>query len=125
MGLDQLKKHRRNMGIAYICMFLALFTVLMSVLAYLFARKVVYVDNAEVWLHAQALWVLRNVVLFMFLAAFAALWFIPLFFFQWDSMMWVKACTVIGVTFSAIAWLFLLNAWLKGFAKFIQNKAVF
>jgi hypothetical protein len=33
--------------------------------------------------------------------------------------------TVAGVIFSAIAWLFLLNAWIKGVAKYFKNKAVF
>ncbi|KCX47623.1 hypothetical protein J528_4785 [Acinetobacter baumannii 135867] len=53
------------------------------------------------------------------------MWFIPLFFFAWDSNLWVTASTVAGVVFSAIAWLFLLNAWLKGLSKYLKNKAVF
>jgi hypothetical protein len=32
---------------------------------------------------------------------------------------------VAGVVFSAIAWLYLLNTWLKGFTKYLQKKAVF
>ncbi|HFF5124729.1 TPA: hypothetical protein ACGDMM_001909, partial [Acinetobacter baumannii] len=43
----------------------------------------------------------------------------------WDSSLWVTASTVAGVVFSAIAWLFLLNAWLKGLSKYLKNKAVF
>ena len=124
MGQDNLEKHRRYMTMAYILMFLALFTIVSAVLAYFLARKVTQVD-AEVWIHAQALWVMRNVMIFLILAAFAALWFIPLIFFYWDSMLWVKACTVIGVIFSSVAWLFLLNAWLKGFNKYLKKKAAF
>ena len=124
MGQDNLEKHRRYMVMAYMFMFLALFSVVSAVIAYLLARKVAQVD-AEVWMHAQALWIMRNVIIFVILAAFAALWFIPLIFFYWDSLLWVKACTVIGVIFSAIAWLFLLNAWIKGFSKYLNKKAVF
>ena len=124
MGQDNLEKHRRYMVMAYMFMFLALFSVFSAVIAYLLARKVTQVD-AEVWMHAQALWIMRNVIIFVILAAFAALWFIPLIFFYWDSLLWVKACTVIGVIFSAIAWLFLLNAWIKGFSKYLNKKAAF
>ena len=124
MGQDNLEKHRRYMVMAYMFMFLALFSVVSAVIAYLLARKVAQVD-AEVWMHAQALWVMRNVIIFVILAAFAALWFITLIFFYWDSMLWVKACTVVGVVFSTIAWLFLLNAWIKGFSKYLNKKAAF
>ena len=80
---------------------------------------------AEVWLQAQAFWVMRSIVIFTILALFAALWFIPLFFFYWDSALWVTGCTVAGVIFSAIAFLYLLNAWVQGLSKFFKNKAVF
>ena len=125
MGQDNSEKYRRNVTVAYVFMFLALLTIFTAVIAYWLARKVADVDNVEVWLHAQALWVMRNVVIFMILAIFASLWFIPLIFFYWDSLIWVKACTVIGVIFSAIAWLYLLNACLKGFSKYLRKKAVF
>jgi len=125
MGRDNLERHRRYMTGSYLFMFLALFTVITVVLAYWLARKVAMVDDAEVWIHAQALWIMRNAAIFLIFALFASLWFIPLFFFYWDSFIWVKACTVTGVVFSAIAWLFLLNAWLKGFTKYLQKKAVF
>lgn len=124
MGQDNLEKHRRYMAVAYLFMFLALLTIISAVFAYFFARKVTQAET-EVWLHAQALWVMRNVIIFMLLAAFAALWFIPLIFFYWDSMLWVKATTVIGSVFGIIAWLFLLNTWIKGFSKYIKKKAVF
>ena len=125
MGQSNLERHRRYITSYYLLMFLALFTVITAVLAYWLARKVAMVDDAEVWIHAQALWVMRNAVIFLILALFASLWFIPLIFFYWDSMIWVKACTVIGVVFSGIAWLFLLNVWLKGFTKYLQKKAAF
>ena len=125
MTQDTLTKMRRSVAVAYVFMFLASFTVVTGVFAYWMARKVTQIDYAEVWLQAQALWIMRNIVIYTLLALFAALWFIPLFFFAWDSQLWVKACTVVGVVFSFIAFIFLINAWLKGISKFFQNKAVF
>jgi len=125
MGQDNIEQHRRYVAISYVFMFLALFTILFAAFAYMFARKVAIVDNAEVWIHAHALWIMRNVLLFIMMAFFASLWFIPLFFSAWDSAIWVTATTVAGVVFSSIAWLFLLNAWLKGLSKYLKNKAVF
>ncbi|ATZ65618.1 MULTISPECIES: hypothetical protein [Acinetobacter] len=125
MGQTNPEQHRKFITSSYLFMFLALFTVITAVLAYWLARKVAVANDAEVWIHAQALWIMRNAVIFLILAAFAALWFIPLMFFYWDSFIWVKACTVAGVVFSAIAWLYLLNIWLKGFTKYLQKKAVF
>ena len=125
MGQTNPEQHRKFITSSYLFMFLALFTVITAVLAYWLARKVAVADNAEVWIHAQALWIMRNALIFLILAAFAALWFVPLIFFYWDSFIWVKACTVAGVVFSAIAWLYLLNTWLKGFTKYLQKKAVF
>lgn len=125
MGQDNIEQHRRYVAISYVFMFLALFTILFAAFAYMFARKVAIVDNAEVWIHAHALWIMRNVLLFIMMAFFASLWFIPLFFFAWDSAIWVTATTVAGVVFSSIAWLFLLNVWLKGLSKYLKNKAVF
>ncbi|BCX71847.1 hypothetical protein KTJ16_09980 [Acinetobacter bereziniae] len=125
MGQTNPEQHRKFITSSYLFMFLALFTVITAVLAYWLARKVAVANDAEVWIHAQALWIMRNAVIFLILAAFAALWFIPLMFFYWDSFIWVKACTVAGVVFSAIAWLYLLNVWLKGFTKYLQKKAVF
>lgn len=125
MGQTNPEQHRKFITSSYLFMFLALFTVITAVLAYWLARKVAVANDAEVWIHAQALWIMRNAVIFLILAAFAALWFIPLMFFYWDSFIWVKACTVAGVVFSAIAWLYLLNILLKGFTKYLQKKAVF
>ena len=125
MGQTNPEQHRKFITSSYLFMFLALFTVITAVLAYWLARKVAVADNAEVWIHAQALWIMRNALIFLILAAFAALWFIPLIFFYWDSFIWVKAYNIASVVFSAIAWLYLLNIWLKGFTKYLQKKAVF
>ena len=125
MGRDNLKRHRRLITMSYVFMFLALFTGISAAIAYFFAHQVAQSDDAEVWIHAQGLWIVRNVILFMLIAVFAALWFIPACFIYWDSVLWVKTCTVIGVIFSTIAWLFLLNAWLKGLIKYLQKKAAF
>lgn len=125
MGQDNLELHRRYITISYVFMFLTLLTLVFGIAAYWFARKVVQVEQTEVWLQAHALWIMRNIVLFLILAAFSALWFIPLIFFYWDSQLWVTACMVAGVVFSGIAWLYLLNAWIKGLSRYIKHKAVF
>ena len=125
MKQDNLSRLRRSIAISYVLMFLALFTVISGIFAYWFARKVTQVGEVEVWLEAQALWIMRNIVIYIILVCFAALWFIPLIFFYWDSEVWVKGCTVAGVVFAMIAFLFLLNAWLKGISRFFKNKAVF
>ncbi|ECE6725757.1 hypothetical protein [Acinetobacter ursingii] len=125
MGQNNLVQHRRYIAASYVCMFLGLFTILFAVIAYFLARKVAMVDGAEVWIHAHALWIMRSVVMFLMLVVFAALWFIPLIFFVWNSAIWVTACTVAGVIFAAVAWLYLLNAWIKGLSKYSKNKAVF
>lgn len=125
MKQDSLTKYRRSIAISYVFMFFALFTVISGIFAYWFARKIAQVDNAEVWLQAQALWVMRNIIIYTVLSLFAALWFIPLCFFTWNSALWVTGCTVAGVVFALIAFLYLLNAWIKGLSKFLKNKAVF
>lgn len=125
MTQDTLTRLRRSLAISYVFMFLALFTLIGGAFAYWYARKIIQVDNAEVWMQAQALWVMRNVTIYLVLMSFAALWFIPLIFFYWNSALWVTACTLVGVVFSLIAFLFLLNAWLKGISRFFKNKAVF
>jgi hypothetical protein len=125
MTTDSLIKYRRYVAISYVFMFLALFTVVSGFLAYWLARKVAQLDSAEVWMQAQAFWVMRAVVIYTILACFAALWFIPLFFYYWDTYLWVTGCTVAGVVFSGTAFLYLLNAWIKGITKFFKNKAVF
>lgn len=125
MSQDSLKQQRRKIAVAYVLMFFALFTLISGVIAYFLARNVSQTPHTEVWLNAQALWVMRSTLLYLILAAFASLWFIPLNFYYWDSYLWVTACTVIGVVFALIAFLYLLNAWLKGVVRFMKNKPVF
>lgn len=125
MSQDSLKQQRRKIAVAYVLMFFALFTLISGVIAYFLARNVSQTPHTEVWLNAQALWVMRSTLLYLILAAFASLWFIPLNFYYWDSYLWVTACTVIGVVFALIAFLYLLNAWLKGIVRFMKNKPVF
>ena len=125
MAQDDLTKQRRKVLLAYVLMFFALFSIITGLMAYYLARNVSQAPHTEVWLNAQALWVMRSSLLFLILAVFASLWFIPLNFFYWDSYLWVTACTVIGVVFALIAFLYLLNAWLKGIGRFMKNKPVF
>ena len=125
MKSDLLTKQRRSVAVSYFFMFLALFTLISGIFAYWFARKVTLIDSAEVWLQAQAFWIMRNIIIYSILALFASIWFIPLYFVSWNSSIWVTASTVIGVIFAFIAFVFLLNAFVKGIAKFFQNKAVF
>ena len=125
MSQDSLKQQRRKIAVAYVLMFFALFTLISGVIAYFLARNVSQTPHTEVWLNVQALCVMRSTLLYLILAAFASLWFIPLNFYYWDSYLWVTACTVIGVVFALIAFLYLLNAWLKGIVRFMKNKPVF
>lgn len=125
MGKDNLSRQRRYITLSYVFMFLGLFTLITMFISYGLARKVAQVDQAEVWIQTHALWIMRNLVIFLILVIFAALWFIPACFIYWDSVIWVKACTVIGVFFAGIAWLYLINIWLKGLTRYLQKKAVF
>ena len=54
---------RRSVAMAYVFMFFALFTVVSGIFAYWYARKITQIDYAEVWLQAQALWIMRNIVI--------------------------------------------------------------
>ena len=125
MGKDILSRQRRKITMSYFFMFLGLFTVVGVLISYALARSVAKVSNSEVWIHTHGLWIVRNVIIYLIMAFFAVLWFIPAMFIYWDSIIWVKSCTVIGVFFASIAWLYLLNVWLKGLIKYFQNKAVF
>ncbi len=125
MAKDSITKSRRSIAISYVFMFLTLFTIVFGLFAYLFARKISLAQGVEVWLQTHSFWVMRNIVIYILLSLFTSVWFIPLYLYYWDTYMWVTACTVIGVVFAIIAFLFLLNAWLKGMSKFFKNKAVF
>ncbi len=125
MARDKLSRNRRTIVMAYICMLLSIFTLFFALFAYLFARKITIDLTSEVWLQAHAFWIMRNSILYAIVMLFASIWFIPLYFYYWDTYIWVTVCTVIGVIFAAIGSLFLLNAWLKGISRFFKNKAVF
>ena len=60
MMQDNVTKYRRSIAISYVFMFLALFTVISGAFSYWYARKVTQIDHAEVWLQAQALWVMQG-----------------------------------------------------------------
>ncbi|NEU34912.1 hypothetical protein GN156_30090, partial [bacterium LRH843] len=64
MMQDNVTKYRRSIAISSVFMFLALFTVISGAFSYWYARKVTQIDHAEVWLQAQALWVMRNIVIY-------------------------------------------------------------
>lgn len=121
----QQKKQQKQILLAYVMMFLSLFTLVPILLSYWLAARLTHVDDIEVWLNAHALWIVRTLLIFICISVFAALWFIPLYFFVWDQHTWVTACTIAGVIFSIVAWLYLLNSWLKGFMKFFQRKSVY
>ncbi|MFT4020482.1 MAG: hypothetical protein QM666_03065 [Acinetobacter sp.] len=125
MAQNDIQQHRRRISMAYMFMFLALFTILSGIIAYFIALKVSQSQDAEVWIQAQALWIMRSVILFFFMAAFAALWFIPLFFFEWNASQWVTGVTVAGVVFAFVAWMYFLNCFINGLSKYLKNKAVF
>lgn len=124
MGQKTIQQQRRLMTVAYACMFFALFTVITAILAYVFASKVTN-DSTEVWIQTQALWVMRNITLFAVVVTFGALWFSPLYFYTWDAYHWVTGVTIVGIIFCFIAWMILLNAFFKGFFKYLKHKAVF
>ncbi|MBF7688079.1 hypothetical protein [Acinetobacter rathckeae] len=125
MGQKSIQQQRRLMTLAYVCMFFALFTVVTGVLAYVLASKVANSDGTEVWIQTQALWVMRNTTLFFVITLFGGLWFSPLYFYTWDAYQWVTGVTIVGVIFCFIAWMLLLNAFCKGFFKYLKHKAVF
>lgn len=125
MGQDNILKHRRLMNWAYIFMFFALFTAVTGVIAYLLSAKVAHAQDVEVWIQAQALWVMRSILFFITTSIFASLWFIPLHFYYWDTFLWVKGCTIAGIVFVFIAWMMLLNAFIKGLVRYVKKKAVF
>lgn len=125
MGQHSLNSQRRAIITAYVLVFFGLFLLVPAVIGYCLARKVAYASESEVWLQAHGLWLMRNVALALLMAVFASLWFIPLLFVYWSSVLWATATTLVGVVFALVAWLFLLNAWLKGIGRFWQKKAVY
>ena len=57
----------------------ALFTVVSGIFAYWYARKITQIDYAEVWLQAQALWIMRNIVIYSVLAILLRFGLFPYF----------------------------------------------
>lgn len=125
MGKEQQKRQQKQILLAYVMMFLSVFTFVPIIFAYLLAMRLTHTEDIEVWLNSHALWIVRTLLIFICIALFAVLWFIPLYFFVWDQQTWVTACTIAGVIFAIVAWLYLLNAWLKGLIKFFQRKSVY
>lgn len=125
MVQKQQKQQQKRILIAYLLMLLTVFCFVPLILAYWLSIRSVNSPEMEVWLSSHGLWIARNLLIFACLAVFAALWFIPLAFFIWDQFIWVTACTIIGVIFAGVAWLFLLNAWLKGISRFVKRKPVY
>lgn len=125
MAQKQQKQQQKRILMAYLLMLLTVFCLVPLILAYWLSIRSVNTPEMEVWLSSHGLWIARNLLIFACLAVFAALWFIPLAFFVWDQFIWVTACTIIGVIFAAVAWLFLLNAWLKGISRFVKRKPVY
>lgn len=125
MSVAMPAKYRGLLTFAYVSLFLALFTGVFGVFAYLLAWKLSKTETLDLWVMTHSIWIMQHVLMFLCLASFAGLWFIPLAFVPWDFAIWSKATTVIGVIFAGIAWLFLLNAWIKGLGKCIFRKAVF
>lgn len=125
MAQDKVEQHRRYIIMAYVFMFLALLTLVTGLIAYLLSAKVAHSTQAEVWIQAHGVWIMRSVILFMVMAVFAGLWFIPLAFYAWNASLWVTGCTVAGVIFAFIAWMYFFNCFLKGLSKYFKKKAVF
>lgn len=125
MGQNQQKQQQRRVFTAYLLMLLTVFCIVPLIFAYWISMRLTNTPDMEVWLSSHCFWIARNLLIFICIAVFAALWFIPLAFFVWDQFIWVTACTIIGVIFAVVAWLFLLNSWLKGISRFIKRKPVY
>lgn len=119
------KQQQRNILIAYIMLFFTAITILPSILAYALANYVSGQDPVETWLLTHAMWIKRQIVIFLVMVSFAGLWLLPLFAFAWNANLLVTGTTVIGGVFACIAWLFLLNSFLKGMSSYFKRKAVY
>lgn len=125
MSQEQQKQQEKQILIAYVLMFLTIFSIIPLVFAYWIAARVSTQPEIEVWLSSHAFWIARNLTIFICIAIFSALWFIPLGFLAWNHSTWTMATTIIGVIFAIIAWLYLLNAWIKGIFRYIKHKPVY
>ncbi len=125
MSAERQKKQQKQILTAYLLMLLTILSIVPMILAYWLAVRVAQTQDVEVWLNAHALWITRSLIIFMSMALFSALWFIPLAFFTWNEVLWVNASVIIGVIFALVAWLYLINAWLKGFIRYFRRKPVY
>lgn len=125
MSAERQKKQQKQILTAYLLMLLTILSIVPMILAYWLAVRVTQTQDVEVWLNAHALWITRSLIIFMSMALFSALWFIPLAFFAWNELLWVNASVIIGVIFAMVAWLYLINAWLKGFIRYFRRKPVY
>lgn len=116
---------RLGLSFAYLLLLLALVSVFPALLAYAVAWLIQKKAHQEIWIYTHAQWIMRNSLIFLIIALFASLWFIPLCFKVWYFDIYTKTTTVIGAIFLLIAFLYLLNAWLKGIAKLLFKKSVF
>ena len=96
MGQDHIEQHRRYIVISYAFMFLALFTVIFAAFAYLVARKVAVVDDAEVGFMLMR-YGLCAMVFYSSSCQFCCGLVYSSLLFAWDSNLWVTASTVAGV----------------------------
>lgn len=119
-----IQRDQRLLMLAYVAFFCGLLTGVMALPTYVLMCKMSKLADMEVWAKTHCTWILQHHAIFLSIVFFAVLWFIPLFFVAWDSAMWVKSMTVIGVVFLCVAWLFLLNAFVKGIGQYIFKKSV-
>ncbi|MEB3754471.1 hypothetical protein [Acinetobacter sp. MD2(2019)] len=125
MAKDSLTQQKRYVSIAYVFMFFALMTIVTGLIAYFLAAKVARAEELEVWLQTHSLWIMHNVLLYIVLSAFAALWFIPLLFFPWNAFHWVTGCVIAGIVFGFIAWMYFFNCFIRGMSNYLKHKPVF
>lgn len=116
---------RVGLSLAYLFLLVALFTGIGVVLAYAVAWKIERNHKNEQWILAHARWIMRNSLIFSALLVLASIWFSPLLWTTWNADILTKSSIVLGSVILLIAFLYLLNAWLKGVGKLLFKKAVF
>lgn len=116
---------RVGLSLAYLFLLVALFTGIGVVLAYAVAWKIERNHKNEQWILAHARWIMRNSLIFSALLVLASIWFSPLLWTIWNADILTKSSIVLGSVILLIAFLYLLNAWLKGVGKLLFKKAVF
>lgn len=116
---------RVGLTLAYLLLLIALATGISAILAYAVAWKIERNTQNEQWILAHARWIMRNSLIFLALLALASIWFSPLLWTTWNADILTKSSIVLGSVILLIAFLYLLNAWLKGVGKLLFKKAVF